>query len=654
MAGKPFVISDLTGGINQYDTPGSIPNDQCMEAENVEFFRSTIGERRLGSSSVTIGASLSTKTHMGYLHRHLPTADQTIAELWAFSVTAGASPGILARKTTSWGAVTQFDTIGVAGVEGFSLSMASLHGKLFIAHKSATDRLHVSDGTGSATTRRAGLLTPTAAPTGANDGAGTFNGVRYYRIRYTVQSGGVTVRRSEPSAVLTFTPSGSGTGVVVTKPVTISESETHWELEASLNNADFYRIATTVVGTTTVTDTVAYGTGYAISGTLSETSGDYTVPISVKFLAVDEDRLLMAGSWEQPALGSRFSWSVVGNAEGVGNDERVPIESNNFLDLDTYEGGEITGLSGPINGYVYIFKYGHVYRALRTKVRTKAYDAFPLSKQIGAIPGSLVEGADETGRPCLYFLDPKTGPWRIGQNGLQYCGLDINETWSTVNLDATLVVARGLFYPQKRQVKWWVSVDSGNTPTLQLNLQTDNTEGGPQGVRKGWSIATGAPGEGLASCLFADNIEAGVARTLTLKPLIGRGDSAASVLMLDTGTVDIATVYRGHVLTKPYMLTSILDRFGSMTGAVLATAASGISVFIRMIKDFGTDEKTVQTQLDPDLLEDFVIKPLDDMGFSDLRAMQIEFGDDTTNLATPLGTWELHQIAFRPRTEEQG
>lgn len=650
---KPFVISDLTGGINQYDTPGSVPNDQCVEAENVEFFRSTLGERRAGSATVTIGGGLDTKTHLSYLHRHLPTADQTIAELWAFSVTSNASPGVLARKTTSWSAVTQLDTVGVAGTEGFSLSMASLHGKLFIAHKSAVDRLHVSDGTGSTTTRRVGIATPAAAPTGANTGVGTFNGTRYYRVRYTVQSGGVTIRRSEPSAVLTFTPSDAGTGVIVTKPATVSEGETHWELEASSNNADFYRIATTVVGTTTVTDSQAYGSGYAVVGTLSETSGDYTVPISVKFLTVDADRLVMAGSWDQPALGSRVSWSVVGNAEGVGNDERVPIESNNFIDLDTYEGGDLTGLSGPINGLLYAFKYGHIYRILRTRVRTRAYDAFPLTKQVGAIPGSLIEGADETGRPCLYFLDPKTGPWRIGQQGLQYCGLDLIETWGTVNIDATTVVARGLFYPHSRQVKWWVSVDTGNTPTLQLNLQTNHMRSNEQGVRRGWSTATGAVAEGLAACLFADNVNAGVARTLTLKPLIGRGGAAASVLMLDTGTIDITTVYRAHVLTKPYILQSILDRFGVMTGAVLATAAAGISLFLRLIKDFGTDEKTVSTQLDPSALEAFVITPLDDMGFSDLRALQIEYGDDTTALSTPLGTWELHQIAFRPRVEEQ-
>lgn len=653
MALKPFIINDMTGGINEYDTPGSIPNDQCMEAENVEFFRSTIGERRLGSSSVTLGASLNTKTHMGYLYRHLPTADQTIAELWAFSVTAGATPGILARKTTSWSAVTQFDTIGVAGVEGFSLSMATLHGKLFIAHKSAVDRLHVVDGTGGSTTRRAGIATPGAAPTAADTGAGTFNGVRYYRVRFTVQSAGTTVRRSEPSAVLTFTPGGAGSAARVTKPATVSESETHWELEASLNNADFYRIATTVVGTTTFDDSVAYGIGYAISGTLSETAGDYTSPISVKFLAVDEDRLIMAGSWEQAALGSRVSWSVVGNAEGAGNDERVPTDSNNFLDLDAYEGGEITGLSGPVNGYLYVFKYGHVYRLLRTKVRTRAYDAFPLSKSVGAIPGSVTEGSDETGRPCIYFLDPRTGPWRISQQGLQYCGHDIMETWDTVNLDATTVVARTLFYPQKRQMKWWVSIDSGNTPTLQLNLQTNNQRTDITGVRRGWSTATGTPAEGLCACLFADNIEDNAARSLVLKPFIGRGSSAASISMLDTGVVDGVAVYRGHILTKPYLLTSILDRFGIMTGAVLATAANGISVFLKCIKDFGSDEKVVKTQLDAEGQEDFVIKPLDDMGFSDLRALQIEYGDDTTDLTLPNGTWELHQIAFRPREEEK-
>lgn len=650
---KPFIIEDVSGGINQYDAPASIPDDQCVEAENVEFVLSSLGERRKGSSTLTItGSGLEDRTHLSFLYRHLPTADQTIAELWAFSVTAGVSSR-LARKTTAWGTVTPIDAIGITGTQGFQLQAASLHGKLFMAYKSAVDRLHVSDGTGATTNRRAGLAMPTAAPTGANTGVGTFNGTRYYRIRYTVQSAGVTTIRSESSAVLTFTPSGAGSGVIVTKPVTISESETHWELEASINNADFYRIATTVVGTTTVTDTQAYGAGYAAIGTLSETSGDYTVPISVKFLAVDADRLLMGGSWEQPALGSRVSWTVVKKDAGVGNDERVPIDSDNFVDLDTYEGGELTGLSGPINGYVYAFKYGHIYRGLRTRVRTAAYDFFPMTKAMGALPGSLVEGVDQQGRPCLYFLDPKTGPWVIGQNGLQSCGLDLDVTWKTVNLDATTVVCRGLFYPQNRQVKWWVSIDADNTPTLQLNLQTNHTRQDNSGIRKGWSTATGTVGQAISACMFADNIDAGVARTLTLKPLIGLGGAAASLRMIDTGIDDSGTIYFARVLTKAYMPAGLLDKFGVMAGALLATAARGVTVFIRAIRDFGIDEKIVANQLDPIVNQEYVVVPLDNLGFSELHAVQFEYGDDTTNVTIPFGTWILHQMAWRPSTEEE-
>lgn len=656
-AEKPLTISDQSGGINQYDAPTQIPDDQCMEANNVEFVLSSLGERRKGSSTVTItGSGLESRTHLSWLYRHLPTADQTIAELWAFSVTAGSSSR-LARKTTSWSTVTPTDAIGIAGVEGFQLQAVTFHGKLFVAHKSAVDRLHVSDGTGSTSLRRVGLATPSAAPTGANTGSGTFSGTRYYRIRYTVQSGGTTLRRSEPSAVLSHAPSGTGTGIIVTKPVTISESETHWELEASLNNADFYRIATTVVGTATVTDSQPQGAGYAAIGTLSETSGDYTSPASCKFLAVDGDRLLLGGSWETVAHGSRVSWTPVFGEAGSGNDERIPIDSDNFVDLDTSEGGDLTGLSGPINGYVYAFKYGQIYRGLRTKNRAAAYSFFPLTKALGALPGSLVEGVDAQGRAALFFLDPKTGPWCIGSNGLSSCGLDIETTWKTVNHDATLVVARGLFYPGSRQIRWWIAVDSDNMPTKELVLQTNRMELGQEGLRKGWSFADGAVGQAISACLFADNIEDGAARSLSLKPLIGLGGSAGSIRMLDTGTTDSGTVYRGYIKTKPYMLAGLLDHFAIMTGALLAKSAAGIEVFVRAIRNFSTritDYIQVSTQLDPEREEDeYVVKPLDNLGFAELTAVQFEYGDDMLTINYPRGTWELHQMAFRPSSEEQ-
>lgn len=655
MATKPadFNITNLRGGMNDWDPPTAPilqQLDQCVEAENVEFNRSTCGERRKGAASVTItGSGLEDRTHLTFLHRYLPSIDETAAELWAFSVTAGVGSR-LSRKTTTWNTVTPVDAIGIAGVEGFRLNAQTLHGKLFIAHKSAVDRLHVWDGT---SLRRVGQPAPSAAPTGANDGGvGTFSGTRYYRVRYTVQSGGTTLRRSEPSAVLTFAPNGNDTGVVVTKPAAGSENETHWELEASVDNSFFYRIATTVVGTTTVTDTVVYTTGYALTGVLAEDSGDYTVPISVKFLSADNDRLIMGGSWDQPALASRVSWTPVLGDPGSGNDERVPIDTDNFIDLDTYEGGALTALSDVVNGYIFAFKLKHTYKLVRTGQRSNAYQAFAISKERGALYGSLVEGVDQTGNPCLYFLDPQVGPCRLGTSGLQTCSLDIQTTWKRVNVNATTVICTGVFYPDSRQVHWWVSVDGGNTPTLKLVLQTNESREGDDGLRRGWSTGTGPSATAISAALFASNINDNAARNLTLRPFIGLGGAAGSILQLDTGITDAGTVYYGHIKTRPYTITGILNRFGIMAGAVLTKAAAGINLYIRAIRDFGIETKTVTAMLDPVATETHVIKSLDNLSFSELRTVQLEFGDDPDEGVIPIGDWEIEQIALKPRTEE--
>ncbi len=216
-----FIIRSLLGGVNDSDPSISLPEDQCTVATNIEFFLSMLGERRRGTSAITLPASLSGKDRITFLHRHVPGTDPTAAELWALGVTGTASMQ-LARKTTSWSDVTMSDTATLTGFSQYQWAAASLHGKLFICFDSNVDRLHVVDS-GSTTMRRVGLATP-AAPTGANDGgAGTFAGTRYYRVRYTFQDTGVTLRRSEPSAVLTFAPNGNDTGITVTKPASIND-----------------------------------------------------------------------------------------------------------------------------------------------------------------------------------------------------------------------------------------------------------------------------------------------------------------------------------------------------------------------------------------------------------------------------------------------
>ena len=547
-------------------------------------------------------------------------------------------------KDTSWHAATFTDAMNVASGKGYRVQAASIHGKMFLAYDSAVDRLHVRDA-GSANVRRCGLATPAAAPTGANEGAGTFTGTRYYRVRYTVQSAGVTLRRSEPSAVLTFAPSGTGAGVRVTKPATISESETHWELEASLDNANFYVLATTVVGTTTYDDETAYSTGYS-DGELSADSGDYTVPPSCKYLVADDDRLLMGGSWEDATLSARVTWTPVYNDPGEGNDERIPISTDNFLDLDTYEGGELTGLSRTVNGYIYAFKRSAIYQMVRTGIRSQAYQAFCMTKQIGALPGSIIEGLDQNGNPCLYFVDQNLGPHRIGVNGIQACGRDILTTWRTLNVDATVPVL-SVFYPYTRQAHWWLATGAGTVPDLKAMLQTDlSRQTEHDGIRRGWTTHTGDITAATAVCMFADNIESGAARSYALVPLIGNADG--DILLCDTGTDDNGTAYSARIVTAPTMAAGILNRFGIRAGALVAEAATGVSLSVKAIRDFGAETVTSSATLTASGSETDVIVALDTLNVSNCRALQIEFVDKDT----PTGTWNLERFDAVPTEEE--
>jgi hypothetical protein len=261
--------------------------------------------------------------------------------------------------------------------------------------------------------------------------------------------------------------------------------------------------------------------GYA-TGVLSETVGDYSLIPSGRYITADQDRLLIAGSFEDPQLASRVSWTPVFNDPGAGNDERIPIATDNYLDLDGFEGGPLTGLSASINGYTYAFKWSHIYKLVRTGVRTRAYDAFAITKARGALPGSIVSAVDEAGTPVIYFLDPEVGPCVLGAGGLglQTCGADILETWKRVNLNAADIVCRSLYYPEARQVHWWVATDDADRPNLRLVLHTHEMRSGQLGARRGWSIWDGPSAQALAVCMYADNIDDGTARSQHLVPFI--------------------------------------------------------------------------------------------------------------------------------------
>lgn len=655
-----FTLSSYRGGMNDTDPPDQLDADQCVVAQNIDLWRASLGGKRLGCTNINLGSSNAfddtNNTGVTFLFEHLPSADLTASEMWALCCNMSSQNYGLMRKTTAWTAVTVGDGIKVTTDYKYRLSAVSLHGNMFLALKSNTDinRLHVWDGT---SIRYAGLATPAAPSVADTAAAGTYSGTRYFRVRYTVQDGsGNTLRRSEPSTATTFSPLGTKTGATLTKPASISESETHWEIEASLDNANFYRISTTAVGTTTYTDTTAYGS-YA-TGTLSATSGDYTAPYSPEYLVVDDDRLVMVGAHETSAYSARVSWSVVyGDPTGQGNLERIPIASTNFLDLDTFDGGPATGVSEPNNGVFYVFKYGAIYRLARTGNRLKAYDAKCITKRRGAIRGSVVNGIDQAGNACTYFWDAVVGPCRITATGqLQVCSWDILTSVGTVNVNASRP-CHGQFYPNKRHVKWWVATNSSDLPNRVMVAHTNLMRVVDEGVRKGWtSWDTGRQTTALCSCMFASNIDSNIARTLDRVPFIGCDNTVDRnfIQKCDTGTTDSASAYQAYTRSKPLFRGNLNTKFGVLAGTLLARAATSVVLSIKLIADYGkdtTNKKEVDSiSLTPQASEPQVERYLDDLALSDMRSLQVEIGDLLVNS----GAWEANRLVLHDTPQDRG
>jgi hypothetical protein len=598
---------------------------------NVEFFHSSIGERRFGCSAFDItGSGLADEDVIAFLGEWFPDDDIAHPEIWALGVTVGVSTTLTKRAPAgpSWSTVVPVDPIDTTAPDVYGMNTQILNAKQFFAYRSNVDRLHLWDGD---TLRRAGLAEPTAPPVVTDTGSGSFADDRYYRIRYVKLSGsGEVLVRSEPSEEVTFEPSGSGSGASITRPVLLGESETHWEVEASSDDENWYRIATVLDSTTTYTDETDLTTdSYADVGTLSEDIGSYLLLPSAKYLTIDDDRLVFAGHWTDSTKKSLVGWTPVKNDPGKGNDERLPLDFDNTVELDTTDESEITGLSASTNGTWYAFKWGHIYKFTRLYTGAlRAYQVFNLSKSHGAISGSIVSGADENGRSCIYFLDPAVGPMRLGAAGLQRV-LGLSTTWKRVNATAS-IAARALYYSDKCQVHWWVAADGEDTPSLKIILQTDEIQSEGRGASRGFSLADGRIAEAYAATTIHElilNDEGNQA--ISNRPFIGL-PTPNCIQRCDIENTDDGQAYVARIRTKAFFQAGLLNQWGAMAGALLADANASASVRVALIGDFGrytADTKAITTSLAPVGTEEFVIKKFDDLSLSEATGIQIEFSD---------------------------
>lgn len=529
-----ILISDLRGGRNGIDSPLVLPQTQCAEAVNVDWEEGQLATKRRGSVNIQTDADLS--AGVASMFRHVPLGEEVEAEGWFV-----LEDNTIVRLTTAgWSTVTMDDAM--TG-EAFNVEFCTFNGKLFIAYQSAVDRLHVYDPH-NGKVRRVGLAAPGAAPTAANTGSGSVTGTRFIRVRFIDYVSGVVRRRSEPSASVSFTPSGSGSAVRVTRPTLIGEGETHWEVEVALSADGPWYVrfgvdngdTAIVVGTTTADDTTdANAANYADLPT-SETVGEFSLPGACRYLMTDGNNLLMAGSYKLQNTSRIWNTPALGSADH-GDDERIILTDTikGYIDLNEKDGGKITGLAPPVNGYPLAFKYRQTWRLSPTGDPNSIYIPRRVSGTVGCIfSKTIVLCEDASGNAQAAWLSAR-GPWRMSlTSGLVKFGRDVDDIWlglngqpAPINLQAGFTVAHAIYHADRHQIWFFIAIGEDHSPSIKLMVDLRrNVVVDEYGVRGGWALHQGKSCQAVCSMMFSQTY--GARMSLNLKPWVAYRDPTAS------------------------------------------------------------------------------------------------------------------------------
>lgn len=653
MAGRqhqPVIYTGIRGRDGSTTARISIPPYKAVECLNVDFYRADVARKRGGAANAfTDTTGENTAAIIAALFRHVPGEDETAAELW--QVTSAATP-IIQRLAggTAWATITPKANITTRPQDAWAVTF---NGKLFLFADSAVDRLQVFNPDISTTALRyVGLSAPTAAPTVANTGAGSYAAVeRYYRTRDIIQVGGNTVLISEASASVAFTPSGTGTAARVTKPADTGEGATHWQLEESADvDGPWYIKALTAVATTTYDDTVDVED--ISSNDLTNEDGLYVPPKSFKYGIADGARLLMAGPWEASLdPSSVYFTEVLGTTSAVFyDDESVP--ASNRIPLDPKDGGAITGFGGPFENFVVVFKQRQVWRLHPTGIEEDPYRRKSVSKVVGSIrQQAVVMAEDESGLPTLYFLS-HLGPYRYNlARGLQKCVWDVKDIWDTVNLGASTVTCHGVYHSDIHQIWWWVATGSSNEPDTKLVFDTRLGRVMDAGdVRDGWCVHDGASASARCSVMFSNTLASSMSRDL--KPYIGQHGGIGRLWKCDTADeTDVNNAFQGLV-TFPDRHAGGLDHACVMKTPLVLGAASSSDITVTMTGNYGAlPTRTGTVSLAADGEETRVLKQVEECEFGDAGVFAIALAvGDAEAVAS---TWTLDAVIVPTEAREE-
>ena len=650
---KGALVWGSNTGQNGWDDFVNITTSQCVSARNISLHNGGLGTRRGGSRAVPI---TGVTAPILAAFEHIPGQDDTASELFLVD-SSGTTKILRCAAGSSFSNLTLPNNVASTPVE---VSAVTLNGKLYVAYDGTTNRLKVFDpGYSTTAIRYAGMGTP-AAPTAADaGGVGTYAAtLRYYRVAFIEVRSGVTIRRSLLGPTLSTTPDGSHLNLTVTKPASISEGETHWELYGSTDDILYYAIAANdvdsaitgaiAVGTTTYADTTAPASYANYSAAPQE--GQNTPFPSVKSLGTDGSRLYGLGVWESSAGDSlapragRFYFGPVLDSSDVNDDERINDTTtlSGWIDLARNAGSVDRGVTPkPVNNTIYAFQSNGTFGLVPTDSVVQPYRRVVLSNSIGNVhQKAIVIAQDRNGAPCAFFADPVKGPYIVGgSDGLQWCGKDIFDYWQTVNLDATTITCWGLWYPDHHQVKFFVSTGSANMPNLALVLDvTAQTVDQAGDLRGGWTVFDGDLVAAVAGVLFSNTLNS--TRSRVKVPYTG-GNS--KLLRYNEGVYkDDTTAFSAYVTSGPldygHRNTRLIKSF------LVADAQSGASIeettlSTGPLSGNTTDRRTVS--LTPIATETVVLRKFEAARVQDAWEIQVQLGD--VNGSTPNAPWHLEQ-----------
>jgi hypothetical protein len=380
----------------------------------------------------------------------------------------------------------------------------------------------------------------------------------------------------------------------------------------------------------------------------------------VKYLATDGNRLLGFGAWETSAGDSlapkagRVFFTPVLDSSGLHDDERVSntTELEGWIDISRNSGSIDRGISPrPVNGVFHVFLSRGIHMLVPQESAVTPYRRVTLSSELGAVSNqSIVMAEDESGRPCLYFLDPELGPYRIGAGGVQRCGKDVQDIWDTVNQGATSVVAWGMYYKALNLVLFGVATGVNNDPDKILAF--DVTEGrlvDADGIRGGWTVWDGDFASARCGCMFASSLGASMGRSLV--PYTGKSATTKLLRYNPSATQDDSTSFDGYVTSRAFTGDTLPKDKQVLKAYLLASAESGVTITQAYIRNFGDETNRTDTALLTAAgSESKVLRRFESPDLTGAHTFQVKLGDaSAAATAFTLERWwaEYKELDFR-------